>query len=147
MRESADGKKGVSDDFQTLDRGLDKGSGAAGNQPGDFHLRKRGDFRDAAERERERFSVRGEGAAAIGVPSEIEEDFVRDQRELVLAAKRVQPGKLLRLNEGAGRVVRMDEKDGAGARRDGGFDGAEIEEPSVGVGQRVGNQANVVETG
>jgi len=51
------------------------------------------------------------------------------------------------MDAGAGGIVGMDEKDGAGARGDCVFEGLEIDEPAVGVDEGVGDEADVLKTG
>ncbi len=61
-----------------------------------------------------------------------------------LAAKVLRGGES---NVGASGIVRMDEEDSACARGDGAFEGLEIEEPAVGVGEGIGDEADVLQAG
>jgi hypothetical protein len=74
----AEGEIGVGDDFEAIEGGADLGAGACDGKPGDFHLRERGNFGEAAESEGEDFGVGCEGFARRGVEREIEKDFVDD---------------------------------------------------------------------
>src|ERR1700722_18088227 len=47
----------------------------------------------------------------------------------------------------ASGIVGMNEKNGARARGDGAFQGLKIDEPAMGVGQGVGDEADVLEAG
>jgi hypothetical protein len=78
LRGGAEGQIGVGDDFEAIDGRADLGVGACDGKPGDFHLRERGNFGEAAEGEGEDFGVGGEGFARRGVEREIEKDFVDD---------------------------------------------------------------------
>lgn len=62
-------------------------------------------------------------------------------------AKGVEASEFFGLDVGAGGVVGMNEHDGAAARRDGVFEGLEIDEPAVGVDEGVGLQMDVLEAG
>jgi len=62
-------------------------------------------------------------------------------------ANGVEAGEFFALDVGAGGVVGMDEEDGAGARGDGAFEGLEIDEPAVSVGEGIGFQMDVLEAG
>ena len=106
-----------------------------------------GDFGEAAEGEGEDIGVGGKSFAGSGVKGEIEEDFVDDEGEIVLFAKGIEAGEFFWLDVGAGGIVGMDEEDGAGARSDGVFEGLEIDEPAVGVGEGIGLQMDVLKAG
>ena len=97
-------------------------------------MRERGNFGEAAEGEGEGFGVGSEGFAGRGAEWEIEEDFVDNEGEMVFLAKTVQASELFGLDVGAGGIVRVDQEDGAGTRGDGVFEGLEIDEPAVGLG-------------
>jgi hypothetical protein len=62
-------------------------------------------------------------------------------------ANGVEAGEFFGLDVGSGGVVGMDEEDGAGARGDGPFEGLEIDEPAVSVGEGIGFQMDVLEAG
>jgi len=98
-------------------------------------LRESGNFGEAAEGEGEGSGVGGEGLAGRGAEWEIEKDFVDNKGEMVFFAKSVQAGELFGLDVGAGGIVGMDEENGTGARSDGVFEGLEIDEPAVSVGE------------
>ena len=49
------------------------------------------------------------------------------------------------MDVGAGGIVGMDEENGAGSGGDGAYEGLEIDEPAVGVGEGVGLEVNVLE--
>lgn len=147
MGGGAEGEKGVGDDFEAVEGGTDLRGGAGDGEPGEFHLRESGNFGEAAEGECEDFGVAGEGFARRGVEWEIEEDFVDDESEIVFFAKCVEASEFFGLDVGAGRVVGMDEKNGPGAGCDSDFERLEIDEPAVGVGERVGLQLDVLEAG
>jgi len=143
----AEGEIGVGDDFEPIERGTNQCVGAGDREPGDFHLGEGRDFRKAAESEGERFGVGGESFAGRGVEGEVEEHFVDDEREIVFLAERVEAGDLFGLHVGTRGIVGMNEQDGTCARGDGAFERLKINEPAVGVGKRVGNQANILEIG
>ena len=110
-------------------------------------MRERGDFGEAAEGEGERQGVCSEGLALPGVESEVEEDFVGDEGEMVFQTESVEAVQFFGLDVGASGIVRMNEEDRTCARGDGAFEGLKINEPAVSVGKRVGNQANILEIG
>ena len=78
LRGGAEGQIGVGDDFEAIEGRADLGVGAGDGKPGDFHLRERGNFGEAAESEGEDFGVGCEGFARRGVEREIEKDLVDD---------------------------------------------------------------------
>jgi hypothetical protein len=65
----------------------------------------------------------------------------------VFFAESVEASEFFGLDVGAGGIVGVDEKHGAGARGDGFFERLEIDEPAVGVGERVGEEADVLQAG
>lgn len=65
----------------------------------------------------------------------------------MLFAKGVEAGEFFGLDVGTGGVVGMDEENGAGAWRDRVFEGLKIDEPTVGVGEGVGLQVDILKTG
>lgn len=110
-------------------------------------MREGGDFGEAAEGEGEGFGIGGKGLARRGVEGEIEEDLVHDEREVVFEAKGVEARELFGLNIGASGIVGMNEKDGAGARRNGALERLKIDEPTVGVFERVSDQLDILKAG
>ncbi len=114
---SADGKKSVGDDFQTIERGTDERNRAGDGEPCDFHLRQRGDFGKAAKSEGKGFGVGSESFARQAVEGETQEDFVHDQSKIMFLADGVQAEELFGLDVGAGGIVGMDEENGTRAIR------------------------------
>lgn len=147
MRGGAQGKISVGDDFQSVESRTYDRAGACDNEPGNFHLGESRDFGEATKGECEDFGVGDEGFAWCGVEGEIQENFVDDECEIALFAKGVETGELFWLDVGTGWIVGMDEKNGAGAWRDRVFEGFEIDEPAVGVSERVRDEADVLEAG
>jgi hypothetical protein len=138
---------GVGDDFEAVEGRADLGGGSCDGDPGDFHLGESGDFGEAAEGEGKDFGVGGEGFSWSGVEGKIQEDFVDEQREIAFLAESVQACEFFGLDVGAGGVVGMDKQNRAGARGEGVFEGLEIDEPAVGVGEGVGFQMDVLKAG
>ena len=147
MRRGAKREVRVGDDFEALERGMHESGGAGDGDPGDFHLRECGDFGEAAESEGECERVCGEGFVRLGVEGEVEEDFVGDEGEMVFQAESVKAVEFFGLHVGTGGVVGMNEKDGAGARGDGAFEGLKIDEPALGVLERVWDELDVLKAG
>ena len=108
---------------------------------------KSGNLGEAAEGEGEDIGVGGKGSAGSGVKGEIQEDFVDDEGEIVLFAKGVEASEFFGLDVRTGGIIGMDEEDGASARSDDVFEGLEIDEPAVGVGEGVRDQADVLKAG
>jgi hypothetical protein len=135
----------VGDDFKAVEGGADLSGGSGYGEPSNFHLGKSGDFGEAAEGEGEDFVVGRERFVCGRVKGEIEENFIDDEDEIMFFADGVEAGEFFGLDIGPGGVVWMDKENGAGARRDGGFEGLKIDEPAVGVGERVGLQKGVLE--
>jgi len=110
-------------------------------------LGERGNFGEAAESKGEDFGVGSERFAGLGVEGKIEKDFVNDQSEIVFAAEGVEADEFLGMDVRAGGIVGMNEENGAGARCEGACQGLEIDEPAVGVGEGVGDEADVLQAG
>jgi hypothetical protein len=142
-----EGEEGVGDDFEAIEGGADLRRGAGDGKPGDFHLGESGNFGEAAEGEGQDFGVGGEGFARSAVEGEVQEDFVDDQGKIVFFANGVEASEFLGLDVGAGGIVGMDEENGASAWSDGVLERLEIDEPAVGVGEGVGDEADVLEAG
>src|SRR5215469_13583413 len=147
LRRGAEGEISVGDDFEALEGGADKSGGTGDGEPGDFHLRERGDFGEAAEVEGQCQGVGGEGFARLGVESEVEEDFVDDEGQMVFQAESIEAAELFGLDIGAGGIVGMNEKDSTGTRGDGAFEGSKIDEPAMRVFEGVRNELDVLEAG
>ncbi len=147
LRGGAEGEIGVGDDLEAIESGLDVRIGAGDGEPGNFHLRQGGDFGETAEGEGERGGVGGKCLSRPHVEGEVEEYFVDDQGEIVFLAEGVEASDFLRVDVGAGGIVGMDEKDGAGARRDGALERLKIDEPAVGVGEGVRNKIHILKSG
>ena len=110
-------------------------------------MRESGNLGEAAEGEGEDFGIGGEGFAGWGVEGEIEEDLVDDQGEIVFFANSIEAVEFFGLHVRAGGIVGMDEKNRAGTRRDGVFERLEIDEPTVGVGEGVWDEVDVLQAG
>lgn len=147
LRRGTEGEIRVGDDFEAFEGGADKSGGTGDGEPGDLHLRKRGDFGKATQGEGKCQGVGGEGFARLGVEREVEEDFVNDEGEMVFQAEGVQAVERFGLNVGASGIVGMNEKNGTGVRGDGAFEGMEIDEPAMGVFEGVGDELDVLEAG
>lgn len=107
----------IGDDFQPGEGVFLGAFGAAGDDPGGFHLREAGYFGDAAESKRERGGIGRERGARRAVQCKIEEDFVGDQGEAARGTDFVQPRNFLRVCEMAGGVIGVNDDNGACARR------------------------------
>lgn len=115
-------------------------------KPGEFHLRQAENLADAADDEdRNGCRAREERVGIGGVNGfkrVVEKDLIDDERKAVSAADFKERVRLSLAGEMAGRVVGMDEDDGAGARRDGGLQRGEIKLPAVVVDERRQDEAN-----
>ena len=147
LRRGTEGEIRVGDDFEAFEGGTDKSRGTGDGEPGDFHLRKRGDFGEAAEGEGERQGVGGEGFARLSAEREVEEDFVDDEGQMVFQAEGVQTVERFGLDVGTGGIVGMNEKNGAGTWGDGAFEGMEVDEPAVSVFEGVRDELDVLKAG
>ena len=105
------------------------------------------DFGEAAEGEGEDIGVGGEGFARSGVEREIEENFVDDESEVVFFAKGVEAVEFFGLDVGTRGIVGMDEENGASTGGNSVFEGLEIDEPAMSVGEGIGHEADILETG
>jgi len=143
----AEGEVGVGDDFEAVEGRADERIEAGDGEPCDFHLRECGNFGEAAEGEGEGFGIGGKSFTWRGVERKIEEDFVDDQREVVFLTKGVKPSEFFGFDVGAGWIVGVDEEDGTRARGDGAFEGLEIDEPAVGIGEGIGDETDVLQAG
>src|SRR5208337_2841887 len=116
LRGGIEGEIGIRDDLQALQRGVCERFGAGGDDPGDFHLRERGNLGEAAKRESQRLVIAGEGRARGRPKGIVKENFVHDQGKVTLAAEFVETMDFLGLKIRARRVVGMNEQNRACAR-------------------------------
>ena len=137
----------VGDDFEAARSVLFELLRTGEGEPGAFHLRKAAELGDAAEGERERGVLRGEGWCGRGLQGKIEEDFVGDEGEIVFRAERGELGLLVWLGVMACGIVGMHEDGGASAGGDGPFEGREIKLPAVIIDERVADEFDVIEIG
>ncbi len=140
-------KEGIGDDFEARESAFADVIGAAGNEPGDFHLGKCGDLRQTRQHKREA-GVGSSGEAGDGFgEGVVEEDFVDDEGEVVAETESLQLVAFDGVRGMAGRVVGMDEQNGSGARGDASFEFCEVDPPAEVVKQRVGLEDDVVKAG
>ena len=81
---------GIGDDFETRTGFGHDFFRSARSHPGKLHLRERRDLGHSAERECKRVGVSRKTAARRAIVRVVEENFVHDQRQTVVAAKGVQ---------------------------------------------------------
>ena len=110
-------------------------------------MREGGNFRKPAEGKGEGRTVGDKGFGRRSLEREVEEDFINDKGEVVVEAEFVESAEFLALNVGTRGIVGMDEEDRAGARGDGMLQVVKIDEPPMGVFERVGDQLDVLEVG
>lgn len=143
----AEGEIGVGDDFEAFKSGVDLGGGTGNSEPSDFHLGECCNLGEAAEGEGEDIGVGSEGLARSGVEREIEEDFIDDESTIVFFAKGVEASEFFGLDVRTGGIVGMDEENGASTGGNSVFEGLEIDEPAVSVGEGVGLQMDILKAG
>src|SRR5579871_3360834 len=149
LHRGVDREEGVGDDLEPVEGGGAMRSG--GNDPGGLHLGQAGDLAEPADdKDGDIFEAGGKGRdGACGRRGEpvVEKDFVDDEGKAGVTADGGQFGGFPGLGEMAGRVVGVDEDDGAGVGRNGAAESFGIDLPAVVVDQRGGCEANVVEHG
>ena len=120
LHRRADGEVGVRDPLQVFPRLRAQRGGTVDHHPAELHLRQAGHLGKAAHGERQALFDAGQRGDAVGIFGEfvVGEDFVGDQRDIALRAECGEFAQFVALHVAAGGVVRIDQHDGARARRE-----------------------------